>query len=1670
MKPFPGLFSVGAVSFLLADSAMAGSPPPVELEYSSLNITLGERVRIGIMSDSGMFATYPVVVRHHTPEETGQVTVNSTYAPEQNVGPNDPNCYAGGYGASGGGWTYLPDTVGSYLYESWVIYAYGQGGYQYPGGGKACINQPFTYEIIKIASLQVTVSPNASAPSISSFGASTTTFFPPTMKPLKRALSSKSRQQTNLDTDNGNEGNQTDSSSERSLAKWKARWLGPKSKSSNPRERHISTMPNETEIKAQGIVKISADMTSVAGPLKAACGMTEIVLTKVKVALKNAGAWDQVAEKLKQYLGILQVELEKAQDHINRGNEVPFNQVLTPALGQYLNSLSNIYHQAEKYITEGREDAPKGPVIRAFGAQQEEEMIRDLSTQIDETFHQISHEVSIYIRDTLMATEKAIYKSSILQLLPEVDSHGSRARPLEPGTREALISRLTEWAFKLDPSEQIFWLTDEAGTGKTTLAAHMADKWDSDGILVGRFFFNRDDRTVDSTFNFNLSIARDIATRYPQSHNSIMAVLLNQTSIDTLGFEEQFNLLVLNILHDLQKSVQKPLVMVVDALDECNARARPHLVTAITGTLKSISLAKLLLTSRRGLEVDKMLHDAPNVCGQDACLLDIHSSMRDHDVSVYVGRALASLTHDERQIVIECARGHFLWASLATSALRMSSVPSKLLHNMRKMEPDNTLRQLYEAILENALPDEVSLTLMRYVLQAISLAFQPISIFTIERFSPADPENRSPSYVQIFVDRLASLMKDGTIYLPIHTLHPSFQQFLKDQPPEARFYLEPDRGHARLASACLDLLPTLKAGTWTHFVPLSKITREWEPRPPKVLEEGENMPLRYAVTFWARHVYDALDNPLVCERLLRFFNNDFLVWVEWASAIREIPEGMDALVILRKHIHTLNLLGVFDHLDWQLEKWCNDALNFLQNNQRVIERYPNQVHTSALFFTPTTSFIHRTYFTESHGVVPTVFNKPSIVQSTHRVLMGGVGKSGIRACEFSSDGQRLLTLTTGGRITLWSARDGTEIMDLEDPDCAPGFRCARFSRNGALIVSGGSLDHRVAVWDGVTGKLVRLLPRDHRSAVNQVIFALNDTSIVSTSEDFTMRRWSIADETGSDQFKGATHTRSTQGLAASPDGAFAASWSAESLILWDVQSCFSLQKWVEKGGFAAAVFSLDGKKLIGGDDSGNIHFWDTSTQEKIRIIEAHQGCVYSLAICADRTTLASASLYENSVRLWNIHTGEELCTPLSTHADDVVGLAFSKKGRRLFSASCDRTIRVWNLWQNGKAISTDSFALVGHTDELTLIAVAPEGDKVVSSSSDTTVRLWEVHDDGESNSHVSYLQQDRIERILFSQDGKVILSVFKSGKFQLWDADTGHTVSKVLAHEHGHLCCCDISNQGDIVATGYKEGIAVIWKSSKDSHSSFDLDQHSGAIRCIKFSRENTNLAVGGGDTVAIWNIDQSNLTKSRLIRSINTLVTPGEVDFSPDENYLALFTANEELSIWTLGNGQLVSKATAERKGYNEQVIFSPDAKTIAKGTMNGVDLYHFSLEAGLFLFASLKCEHSRRIAFSGDGRHIYVDTYYTAIDHFPRDKFNIFFLRGRVKRGMPTPLPSFTFQKKSSYIVPLRERESDELNRFLALPTNINVEKWEAYGNQIALGLHNGNLMIVHIPYDYM
>ena len=66
-------------------------------------------------------------------------------------------------------------------------------------------------------------------------------------------------------------------------------------------------------------------------------------------------------------------------------------------------------------------------------------------------------------------------------------------------------------------------------------------------------------------------------------------------------------------------------------------------------------------------------------------------------------------------------------------------------------------------------------------------------------------------------------------------------------------------------------------------------------------------------------------------------------------------------------------------------------------------------------------------------------------------------------------------------------------------------------------------------------------------------------------------------------------------------------------------------------------------------------------------------------------------------------------------------VAFSADGKRVVTASYDKTARIWDA-ESGAAIAV----LKGHTDAVLAAAFSGDGKRVVTASSDNTVRIWDV--------------------------------------------------------------------------------------------------------------------------------------------------------------------------------------------------------------------------------------------------------------------------------------------------------------------------------------------------------
>ena len=75
------------------------------------------------------------------------------------------------------------------------------------------------------------------------------------------------------------------------------------------------------------------------------------------------------------------------------------------------------------------------------------------------------------------------------------------------------------------------------------------------------------------------------------------------------------------------------------------------------------------------------------------------------------------------------------------------------------------------------------------------------------------------------------------------------------------------------------------------------------------------------------------------------------------------------------------------------------------------------------------------------------------------------------------------------------------------------------------------------------------------------------------------------------------------------------------------------------------------------------------------------------------------------------------------HRYNVHGVAFSPDGKRIASASEDKTVKLWSL--EGRLLQT----FTGHSEGVIGVAFSPDGKRIASASWDKTVKLWNLNPD-----------------------------------------------------------------------------------------------------------------------------------------------------------------------------------------------------------------------------------------------------------------------------------------------------------------------------------------------------
>ncbi|KAF8333437.1 uncharacterized protein EI90DRAFT_3153653 [Cantharellus anzutake] len=537
---------------------------------------------------------------------------------------------------------------------------------------------------------------------------------------------------------------------------------------------------------------------------------------------------------------------------------------------------------------------------------------------------------------------RRIENDSVLNELryPAVAHHDPTEGCLE-GTRIELIEHIMTWCHNTEDGEKrVMLLTAVAGAGKTSVAHSIAEKCTRERTLLLIFFFKAGEQSKpDRLFS---GMARSLAMHDPVYRASVISALQDDPALTTAPFTVQFEKLVAEPLRLHALPSRRPMVIIIDALDECEAREFERLADIVgQGIPKLPSNIKFFVTSRQFDLVDRFLSpyslinrlsinltDKANV--QD-CAIYIRTQLR--KLKIVHARFGDELEDDDKlvQEILERAGGLFIWISTVFRYMKLASgAPTRMLKklldtgaNRLKASAEEMMDALYTSILEKCnWKDEDFVHDYPIVMGAILVAQQPLSVMAWDAIlSPL-----LDSSIHCTLAELAPLLSGveaGETQTPIRILHQSLRDFVMDRidpqsPTLCRFLVDSKRENARVALRCIEILNMdLSSTEGLGLVRDSFGRAELLPIPSDTLPEQ----LRYACRHIVYHLNQVQDPLEMLNELVRtFLNQQISRWVEVCVrmggyiSISALPEWAKVNVNLSSKETIQSLVKVLDNM------------------------------------------------------------------------------------------------------------------------------------------------------------------------------------------------------------------------------------------------------------------------------------------------------------------------------------------------------------------------------------------------------------------------------------------------------------------------------------------------------------------------------------------------------------------------------------------------------------------------------------------------------------------------------------------------------------------------------------------------------------------------------------
>jgi len=455
-----------------------------------------------------------------------------------------------------------------------------------------------------------------------------------------------------------------------------------------------------------------------------------------------------------------------------------------------------------------------------------------------------------------------------------------------------------------------------AGTGKSTISRTIARELAEKKRLAASFFFTRGKKDISHSRKFFTTIAAQLAISLPVLRVSISDAINNNADIFQQGLREQWSQLILNPLKNAPtQSIQ--LVVVIDALDECDSMQDIQLILLLLAEAKDLATVriKIFLTSRPEIPIFDGFRQLSGEAYQDFILHNVPLDTVNADISTFFVQKLSSLKAkhglgtpwpDEQTIVqlVERAAGLFIYAATTIRFIQDDidgpEEPLSLVLSATKSSLSATehLDGIYTILLQHSV-------LGQRGYQECAGRFRQVVGSIVVMFNTMPARNLAqllqilPKMVSSTLDSLRSVVNvPGDETQAVRLFHLSFRDFLLDSQrcSDSRFQIDEKERHTSLFQKCMEHISQLQENICDLWGPGVLITEI----PDDTIQKSIPPHVQYACRYWLDHW--RLGNPGEQDVgiIRQFLEQHFLHWLEGLSLIGEVPNGAHMIIALEE--------------------------------------------------------------------------------------------------------------------------------------------------------------------------------------------------------------------------------------------------------------------------------------------------------------------------------------------------------------------------------------------------------------------------------------------------------------------------------------------------------------------------------------------------------------------------------------------------------------------------------------------------------------------------------------------------------------------------------------------------------------------------------------------------